>query len=131
MKKESIEDKYKNFRIWGIVSTIAGILLMVIGSFMYLLGVPQTGVNLSTLQPVIIDGVKPFVLGLVFVIIGVYRLINKRKAFYETRFLNNEIEISEYKQHLEELGYSKMKIKKLMKSFIRNYKNQNNKTPYA
>ena len=131
MKKESIEDKYKNFRIWGIVSTIAGILLMVIGSFMYILGVPQTGVNLATLQPVIIDGVKPFVLGLVFVIIGVYRLINKRKAFYETRFLNNEIEISEYKQHLEELGYSKMKIKKLMKSFIRNYKNQNNKTPYA
>ena len=131
MKKESIEDKYKNFRISGIVSTIAGILLMVIGSFMYILGVPQTGVNLATLQPVIIDGVKPFVLGLVFVIIGVYRLINKRKAFYETRFLNNEIEISEYKQHLEELGYSKMKIKKLMKSFIRNYKNQNNKTPYA
>ena len=131
MKKESIEDKYKNFRIWGIVSTIAGILLMVIGSFMYILGVPQTGVNLATLQPVIIDGVQPFVLGLVFVIIGVYRLINKRKAFYETRFLNNEIEISEYKQHLEELGYSKMKIKKLMKSFIRNYKNQNNKTPYA
>lgn len=131
MKKESIEDKYKNFRIWGIVSTIAGILLMGIGSFMYILGVPQTGVNLATLQPVIIDGVKPFVLGLVFLIIGVYRLINKRKAFYETRFLNNEIELSEYKQHLEELGYSKMKIKKLLKLFIRNYKNQNNKTPYA
>jgi choline-glycine betaine transporter len=121
MKKESVENKYKNFKIWGIVSTIAGILLMGIGSFMYILGVPQTGVNLATLQPVIIDGVKPFILGLVFLIIGVYRLINKRKAFYETRFLNNEIELNEYKQHLEELGYSQMKIKKLLKLFVRKY----------
>ena len=131
MNKASIENKYKSFMLWGIVSTIVGIILICIGIFMYAFGKPQTGVNLATLQPVTVDGVRPFILGLVLLIIGIYKVRNKRKAFYETRFLNNEVELSEYKQHLEELGYNKRKIKKLSKLFLRNYRTRNNKTPYA
>lgn len=131
MNNVNIENKYKSFMLWGMVSTIAGIILICIGIFMYAFGKPQTGVNLASLQPVTVDGVKPFILGLALLIIGIYKVTNKRKAFYETRFLNNEVDLSEYKQHLEELGYNKKKIKKLSKLFLKNYRNQNNKTPYA
>jgi len=130
MSKANIENKYKSFMLWGMVSTISGIILICIGIFMYIVK-PQTGINLATLQPVTVDGVKPFILGLALLIIGIYKVTNKRKAFYETRLLNNEVELSEYKQHLEKIGYNKKKIKKLSKLFLKNYRNQNNKTPYA
>ena len=90
--------------------------MLVAGLFIYIFGTPQTGINLSTLQPVMMDGSKPILIGLMLLIIGGYRLIFKRKAFREINNINYENE-EEYIRYLKNKQYGQKKIKKLLKAY--------------
>lgn len=117
MKTDIIERKYKTFMFWGIIATVSGLTIICIGVFMYIFGEPQPGTNLSTLQPVIIDGSKPLLLGFTLLIIGCYRLIFKKNAFNKIREFDSQNEIEEYTNRLKNGGYSKKVIRRRLKAY--------------
>ena len=112
MKKINPEKQYKRYYRLGIVSTILGLILVIIGSISYLWGTPERGINLMTLQPVIIDGSKTIFLGFVLLIGGCYRIFYKRKGFNERINIELNKRIEEDTKNLKAGHYSKKEIKK-------------------
>jgi uncharacterized membrane protein len=80
-----IGKQYKKYIRWGIIASMVGILLIFGGLVMYIWGEPSIGINLASLQPVIVDGSKCALLGIVFLITGGYRLIFGKKRFLEDK----------------------------------------------
>ena len=107
--------QYKTFVLWGVISTIAGLILICMGIFVYVFREPQAGINLSTLQPVVIDGTIRIFLGFALVLIGSYRLIFKKKAFEKIEKSDHQQKMNEYSTYLKNAGYGQKEIKKRRK----------------
>ena len=116
MKEDTLERKYKTFMLWGIILTIVGLFLICIGILMYIFGKPQSGTNLATLQPMVIDGTQPLFLGFAILLIGCYRLIFKKKAFKEIIELDNQQKVDKHMNYLKNSGYRQKKRKKRVKT---------------
>lgn len=96
----------------SLASTIAGIILICIGVSEFLN--PAMGINLMTLQPVVINGTTAF-LGFVFLMAGGYRLIFGKKAFDKERESKIQHTIEDERKRLKDQRYAKKDIQKMTK----------------
>jgi len=66
--------------IWkSIAVLIAGVILVYFGICFYTNEPPLWGISLAFLQPVMVDGVVPLILGVGFIIGGTITLYNRKK----------------------------------------------------
>lgn len=72
-----------------------GMILLVYGFIRYLFFAPNTGINLLTLQPTMIDGSISLILGIGFIIGGLYSLNYRQKLAKE-----KEIDLIQKKKEL-------------------------------
>ena len=118
MKEDILKRKYNTFMLWGVILTVVGLILICIGVLIYVFGEPQLGINLSTLQLVVVDGTGTFILGFVMLLAGCYRLIFKKKAFKETR----ELYIQQKEDNIKNSAYGQKERKRRIKALRKRYK---------
>lgn len=87
---KKINGSFTKFKRLSLFYLIFGFVLLSIGLYRFLFLTPEVGVNLKTMQPVLINGVFIFIIGLGLFCIGLYRVFNQKKAFDEEQKIKNE-----------------------------------------
>ena len=129
MKKEITEKKYRNHILLGIILMIGGFILIFMGIFIHFLGEPKEGINLSTQQPVIIDGTKEIIFGLILTVFGVYKIRLTGKNFTIKRKIEFQEKLDNYSNYLMKSGYGQREIKKRTKKYLRNIEKEKKPKP--
>jgi uncharacterized membrane protein len=78
---KKINDSFAKFKRLTYFYLIFGFFLATIGLFKFLYITPELGINLKTMQPVLINGLLIFIIGLGLFCLGIYRIINQKMAF--------------------------------------------------
>lgn len=121
--KINLDNKFKDFNFTSWKIFILGALSLAAGIYAYFFNKPYAGVNIKTQQPVISNGSILLVLGLGLLLIGLYRIIFKKKAFKSEMDIENEIgerqqelnRMNEYLNYLIKENGRKKKRKRLQK----------------
>ena len=121
MKKD--DKKYKEYIFWSVCMTIAGAILLVVGFIWIFWGEAKIGLQMWTFQRIINNGSFQFLLGIMFLGAGVYRLISKKQAF------NQQMELEEEEAEIERQQkiYPTKRKNKIKKEYLKKTaKKQNN-----
>ncbi len=102
---KKIDKQYKDFNRFSWFILIGGFLAFILGLLKMFFSEPSIGINLKTQQPVIISGSILILVGIVFFVIGLYRVINKTKAFKNQIDIENELQDIEEKKRKKMMGY--------------------------
>ena len=110
-KKNKIEHKVnhkrKIFKNISLLFLFVGIILFMNGLYVKLFIRPMLGINISTMQPVMIDGTLRLILGLGSTIVGLYRLFFFKEVFQDEINIEREIEEEKKKQIRRNQGFKK------------------------
>lgn len=81
VSKEELERKFLWFRRWSWIMLAMGVIAMAAGLVRFIFLPASVTFNLKYRQPVLQNGTFHIILGLLFIGIGLYRLLNAKKEF--------------------------------------------------
>ena len=117
MENEKNDKKYKEYVFWSVCMTIAGAILLVVGFLWIFWGEAKIGLQMWTFQRIINNGSFEFLLGIMFLGAGVYKLLHRKQVFKQQMELE---EVEEMKREIERKNlYPTKKNRKLQKEYLK------------
>jgi amino acid transporter len=103
--KATLKKKRKEYAIYSWLYLIVGIVFLSVGIYRYFFTDADLGTNLRFLQPVVIDGTLPLILGTLSFSLGTYRVIFGKGAFKMDMEILDEIKEMEEKEREKSRSY--------------------------
>ena len=113
MNKINRKHRFFKFYSWAYFSL--GLISLGLGIYFYFFREAVVAVNIKTQQPLMANGTNYLVLGLGFFLIGIYRILRSDKVYKTELEIENVYENQTDENILKGFGFSKKKIRILMK----------------